>query len=280
MPAERRKSSRTKPSPSISSSTSQPKPPPKSKMKPPKSKLTPSLPSPSSVVAPPPSLSSSQRYLLLFKSLNVSSHNRISMPVLISHVLVFLQSQSTSSSSAGSSDSAPLLLPISVTSYFQSGNLILSNLPPNLTSTSSSRSTSDEPFFSLPALQTYLSLHAHIESTLFLRTLPSLTHILTNCPFSTGPVGSDLETKVHVVFLEKLPGQEELEELRERVRKDGSEEMVWWPGDVEGGKEVVLLLPNGVGKAKCGAGVVEKVLGMKGTMRGWRTLRACAGLLE
>lgn len=80
-----------------------------------------------------------------------------------------------------------------------------------------------------------------------------------------------------MVFLEKLPGQEKLEELREKVRKDGSEEMVWWPGDVEGGKEVVLLLPNGVGKAKCGAEVVEKVLGMKATMRGWRTLRLVLG---
>ena len=87
-----------------------------------------------------------------------------------------------------------------------------------------------------------------------------------------------------MVFLEGKPGAKELEELRERVRKDGSEEDVWWPGEVDGegwdGREVVLSLPNGVGRAKCGAGVVEKVLGMAGTMRGWRSLRACAGLLE
>lgn len=86
------------------------------------------------------------------------------------------------------------------------------------------------------------------------------------------------------MFLEGKPGAEELEELRERVRKDGSEEDVWCPGEVGGdgsdGTEVVLLLPNGVGRAKCGAGVVEKVLGMAGTMRGWRSLRACAGLME
>lgn len=102
-----------------------------------------------------------------------------------------------------------------------------------------------------------------------------------------------------MVFLERRPEREKVEELRRKVEAVG--ERVWWSGEGhegdagnkkkdgkekrgeeiggEWGKEVVLWFPEGHLKSKTNLGVVERTLGMKGGMRGWTVLTGSMKLM-
>jgi uncharacterized protein (DUF1697 family) len=114
-----------------------------------------------------------------------------------------------------------------------------------------------------------------LTTQIFLRTSSALQHILDHCPFDLNATGS----KVHVVFLERRPDAAAVDALRTKVELAG--ESVWWSAEgaddgLEMGKEVVLWYPNGQAKARNQLPQVERMLGMKGSQRGFSIVRACA----
>ena len=103
-----------------------------------------------------------------------------------------------------------------------------------------------------------------VESTIVLRRAPELAKLVGAHPF-----GEDT-SKTHVVFLAKRPSAAAVRALR---AVDVA------PDEVDvAGTDVVMRLPNGVQGARVTGALLERRLGVPGTMRTWRTVERLAAL--
>lgn len=77
--------------------------------------------------------------------------------------------------------------------------------------------------------------------------------------------------QLHVVFLSGKPAAKQLKAL-----EDGE----YAPDEVAAkGRDVYCYLPNGSGRANLTNAILEKALGVPGTMRNWRTVTTLADML-
>ena len=103
-----------------------------------------------------------------------------------------------------------------------------------------------------------------VSTTAILRKPRELAATLDGHPF-----GADT-SETHVAFLAKRPGKAAAARLEDAV---GAHERA-----VLAGADLYLLLPRGVHGAGLSAAKVESLLGVRATMRNWRTVAALAQL--
>lgn len=236
---------------------------------------------------------------LFFRSLNLPNHNRITPSQLESHILAFLNT-------SADPPVAPAVPAATCWSYLVTGNVVVSvPTPPTptplplplpipvpipttlaaVTATGPSPPPSSHPpehhhhhhnpGFSPIALTSALLPHG-ITTQIFVRPSSALQHILNTCPFDLSARGS----KVHVIFFDRRPDPAAVNALRTKVESAG--ESIWWSADAEGGmgEEVVMWYPDGQAKAKNQLPQVERMLGLKGSQRGFSIVRACANEMK
>ncbi len=171
-------------------------------------------------------------YVALLRGINLGSHNKVPMPALRALV-----------EDLGHGD---------VTTYIQSGNVVLTSKDSGATITA--------------ALQKAIAKEFGIDVVVFVRSKQQLQKVVDSNPFLKQ--GKD-PGALHVVFLSNKPKADKVKALT--AIDLGSEEVA------VKGTEAYLHLPNGYGRAKLGNAFVEKQLGVAGTTRNWRTT---AKLLE
>jgi uncharacterized protein (DUF1697 family) len=111
-------------------------------------------------------------------------------------------------------------------------------------------------------LESAVARELGVESTIVLRRARELAKLVGAHPF-----GEDT-SKTHVVFLAKRPSAAAVRALR-------TEDVA--PDEVEAaGSDVFMRLPNGVQGARVTGALVERRLGVPGTMRTWRTVERLA----
>ncbi len=142
-----------------------------------------------------------------------------------------------------------------VTSYLQSGNLIVPDPP-------------DVPESTAALIEKVIADHFENRVKVMIRTGGQMTDVIARDPFS----GSGVEPKLrHVVFLERAPTATQVAGLDpERSPSDRFE---------VSGSEVYVEYPDGSGRSKLDLAYFEKVLGLSGTARNWNTVAKLADLL-
>ena len=171
-------------------------------------------------------------FVVLLRGINLGSHNKVPMPALRTLV-----------EGLGYEE---------VTTYIQSGNLILSTKDAAAKVSSAVHDAIAGEFgFDVPAV---------------VRTRQQLRKVLDGNPFLEK---AKEPNALHVVFLTAKPTVDKVKKL---MSADWGDEEV-----AVKGTEAYLHLPNGYGRAKLNNMVVERQLGVAGTTRNWRTT---AKLLE
>jgi uncharacterized protein (DUF1697 family) len=170
-------------------------------------------------------------YVALLRGINLAGHNTVPMRALRSLV-----------EGLGYED---------VTTYIQSGNVVL---------------TSKEPAAKVgAAIRKAISKEFGIDVVVVVRSPQQLKKLVDGNPFVEGNDPGAL----HVVFLADKPKAANIKALT--TSDFGADEVA------VKGTEAYLHLPNGSGRAKLNNALVEKQLGVAGTTRNWRTT---AKLLE
>jgi uncharacterized protein (DUF1697 family) len=175
-------------------------------------------------------------FVALLRGINVGGKTMISMPALRSMLAAM-----------GFED---------VTTYIQSGNLVLSS------------STGDAGELAV-AIEERIAETFGLSTAVLMRTPAELTEIAGSNPFlgrETDPL------KLHVVFLSDTPSATALKELDPK-RSPPDEFSVR-------GREIYLHLPNGFGRSKLTIDYFEKRLGVRATARNWRTVNKLIELSE
>ena len=109
-----------------------------------------------------------------------------------------------------------------------------------------------------------------LEGAVVVRSAAELTAVAKQNPFVKR--GEERDPKsLHVAFLEKAPA-------KAAVRKVDPDRSPPDAFDVRG-REVYLSYPNGSGRTKLTLSYLERVLGVQGTARNWRTVQRLAELL-
>jgi uncharacterized protein (DUF1697 family) len=159
-----------------------------------------------------------QTYAALLRGVNVGGRGKLSMPELVALV-----------SSLGHTD---------VSSYIQSGNLVLSGVEVD------------------PAkIEAAIAARFGLETRVMLRTHGELQKIAAASPFGEG---------AHVVFLYRAPKKSAVEAL-DPNRSPGDRFSV-------AGREIYLSFAHGAGRTKLTLDWFERQLGVAGTQRNWNTL--------
>lgn len=134
--------------------------------------------------------------------------------------------------------------------YLQSGNVIFE------TRTSAAKV--------VPRLEKELKRRVGHDISVVVRTGAQLAQLVAKNPFSNEPDGK----KLHVAFLEASPKRGRTRLLdRERVAPDEFR---------VAGRAVYLRYPSGYGRSKLTNDYLEKQLGVRSTMRNWRTVSTLA----
>jgi len=135
-----------------------------------------------------------------------------------------------------------------VTTYLQSGNVVLSTVAARSTLASKlAKAIGDKC--------------GYAQITVLVRTAAELAGILAANPFLR--VGSD-PAKLHVTFLERDPE-------KVAIRALGTND--WLPDELAPGKCAVYVhCPNGYGRTKLNNGFFERKLGLMATTRNWKTV--------
>lgn len=94
------------------------------------------------------------------------------------------------------------------------------------------------------------------------RTVDEMSQIVTGNPLLKEP-GVDV-SKLHVVFLSDVPPAEAIKKLEAIVRAPDKGR--------HKGKEIYFYFPNGVSGSSIWKHNLDRVLGVSGTMRNWRTV--------
>jgi uncharacterized protein (DUF1697 family) len=140
-----------------------------------------------------------------------------------------------------------------VRTYVQSGNVLLR-----------SRET---PSHLVGAAEASIESTLGVDVAVLIRTKEELARIVKANPFLAA--GAD-PARLHVAFLAARPGTARARELsaksfdREELRIAG--------------REIFLHYPDGYGRSKLSNALVEKQLGVKATMRNWKTVTKLAEL--
>jgi uncharacterized protein (DUF1697 family) len=138
------------------------------------------------------------------------------------------------------------------TTYLQSGNVVFE------TRTSATKIA--------PRLETELERRLGHDISVVVRTGAQLAQLVATNPFPNESDGK----KLHVAFLDAAP-------QRSRVRLLDPERVV--PDEFQvAGHHVYLHYPSGYGRSKLTNDYLEKQLGVRSTMRNWRTVSALAEL--
>jgi uncharacterized protein (DUF1697 family) len=116
-----------------------------------------------------------------------------------------------------------------------------------------------------PRLEKELERRLGHDISVLVRTRADLARLVAKNPF---PRESDAK-KLHVAFLESTPNRRRVRLDRERVAPDEFH---------VAGRHVYLHYPNGYGRSKLTNDYLEKHLGVRSTMRNWRTVTALAEL--
>lgn len=141
----------------------------------------------------------------------------------------------------------------SITTYLQSGNAVCS-IPFYLTMTTIAN-----------------AIPVPNGTTVIQRTKEDITAVL----LQIAKWGLEDPTKVAVVFLDEEPEEEAMNTLlTSKTLKRGDDTVRKF-----GGKDLVLEYPNGGGRAALTLKAIEKVLGVKGTGRNLRTVKALQQML-
>jgi uncharacterized protein (DUF1697 family) len=110
-----------------------------------------------------------------------------------------------------------------------------------------------------------------LEGAVLVRSATELASVTKQNPFVKRGEERDPKT-LHVAFLEKPPAKEAVAKLDPgRSPPDAF--------DVHG-REVYLSYPKGSGRTKLNLAYLERVLGVEGTARNWRTVQRLAELLN
>ncbi len=142
-----------------------------------------------------------------------------------------------------------------VFTYIQSGNVIFTadKIPPPVLE---------------KIIEKKISEKFNMEVPVIIRQVPEMASILAINPFLKIK-GIDIE-KLHVTFLEKIPGQNELNNIEKYDYSPDKFSIIK--------KEVFLYCPGGYGKTKLSNNFFESKLKVKATTRNWKTVNKLAGL--
>jgi uncharacterized protein (DUF1697 family) len=166
------------------------------------------------------------RYVALLRGINLGSHNKVAMPALRSLV-----------EGLGYDD---------VTTYIQSGNVVLTSPASAAKVASAIREAIDKEF--------------GLDVAVVVRTRQQLKKVVDGNPFSKKAKDAG---HLHVVFFADKPKAADVKALTSAD---------WGHDEVAvKGTEAYLHLPNGYGRAKLNNMLVEKQLGVAATTRNWRT---------
>jgi len=135
-----------------------------------------------------------------------------------------------------------------VVTYIQSGNVVF-------------RSSAGDAKDIAAKIEARIAEAFGIGVTVLLRTATELAEIADQNPFAGGQ--ADL-SKLHVVFLDRSPAAEAVDEL-DPGRSPPDEFSL-------GDREIYLRLPNGAGRSKLTIDYFERRLGVRATARNWKTL--------
>jgi uncharacterized protein (DUF1697 family) len=117
-----------------------------------------------------------------------------------------------------------------------------------------------------PKLEKELERRLGLDVSIFVRTRAQLARLVERNPFADE---SDAK-KVHVAFLESAPQRTRARNLDpERVAPDEFRVVA---------REIYLHYPNGYGRSKLTNDYLEKQLGVRSTLRNWKTVTALAEL--
>ena len=143
----------------------------------------------------------------------------------------------------------------SVSTYIQSGNIVLTSARSNRASLAAEICAGIE--------------RAHrLSVSAVLRTPEELREALATNPFTTEPEG----TKVLITFLSDVPATDDVAKLeRDRFVPDRFELL---------GSEIFMHYPNGAGRSKMTLDYFEKRLGLRGTARNLNTVSKLIELSE
>ena len=145
-----------------------------------------------------------------------------------------------------------------IITYIQSGNIIFN----------SNQKAADQNI--AKQIEKGISKKFNLDVAAVIRTINELKNIIKINPFLTMP-GIDIE-KLHVTFLEKVPGQIEL---------DNTKKHDYTPDKfIIAGREVFLYCPGGYGKSKLSNNFFENKLKVKATTRNWKTVKKLVELAE
>ncbi|HZO62398.1 MAG TPA: DUF1697 domain-containing protein [Gaiellaceae bacterium] len=140
-----------------------------------------------------------------------------------------------------------------VQSYVQSGNVVLRS--------------SETAAVLARRIESAVSRSLGLEVTVVVRTGRRLARIVAANPFAGPEVAP---TALHVAFLASRPAPAAVAEL---ARRDFGQDRFEVAGE-----DVYLLYPGGAGRTKLSNTALERHLGVRATMRNWRTVTALAEL--
>ena len=138
-----------------------------------------------------------------------------------------------------------------VRSYIQSGNVVFERAAPARDALAAE-------------LERAVSERFGVAPRVVLRTAPELAALVAAHPFDDGGA------QTHVAFLAETPGPEAV--ARVEALDVAPDEVV------VAGSDVYLRFPDGYANARVTAAVLERVLGVPGTARNWRTVTTLAAL--
>ncbi len=135
-----------------------------------------------------------------------------------------------------------------VETYIQSGNVVFE-----------SRSGGEKALAA--SIEKRIEKAFGVRAGVVLRTADALEKTALDCPFPTDGAAS---ASLHVVFLARPPARPAAAKLDpDRSRPDEY---------ALAGREIYLRLPGGLGRSKLSLDYFERVLGVRGTARNWRTV--------
>jgi uncharacterized protein (DUF1697 family) len=144
-----------------------------------------------------------------------------------------------------------------VTTVLQSGNVLFTSSKAEAAVTKLVRDAVAEEF--------------GLEGAVVVRSAAEIAAVAAGNPFVKKGESRDPKT-LHVAFLEKPPAKAAVAKLDpDRSPPDAFEVR---------GREIYLSYPNGSGRTKLDLSYLERVLGVQGTARNWRTVQRLAEVLE
>ena len=134
-------------------------------------------------------------------------------------------------------------------SYLQSGNVIFEVEPTGEVALAAE-------------IESKIEAIADFRPDVHLRTSSELSAVIHANPF-TGPAKSDASHLV-VMFLRKPPTKSAADDLMQANTGPEEFELI--------GRDVYINYPNGIGRSKFTNAIIEKALGLQGTVRNWNTV--------